>query len=267
MATSGARPDRTVSRAEPTPPQYPIESVDNALRLLLLFQERRSIRLTDASSYLEVASSTAHRLLSMLQWRGFVRQNAETRAYEPGPALSSIAFAILRKVDARERARPVLHSLHEKFDETVHFVRLEGANVNFIDAIESTRALRVGARTGRLLPAHATSTGKAMLSLLTVTQLHALYPGEHLEQLTSRTIATRTELERALQTVRRRGYAVSDQEGEEGVTSVAVPVATETETLYAINVALPAQRMTKALSKEIADCLVEAAYELRTLLI
>ena len=61
-------------------PQYPIESVDNALRLLLLFAEQPRIRLTDASSYLGVASSTAHRLLAMLQYRGFVRQEMPSRA-------------------------------------------------------------------------------------------------------------------------------------------------------------------------------------------
>ena len=70
-------------------PRYPIESVDNALRLLVLFAEQPRIRLTDASAYLEVASSTAHRLLSMLQYRGFVQQDA-TRAYEPGPVLRGL---------------------------------------------------------------------------------------------------------------------------------------------------------------------------------
>lgn len=65
MSASRAEDD---SRYGP-PPQYPIESVDNALRLLLLFETRPSIRLTDASKYLGVASSTAHRLMGMLLYR------------------------------------------------------------------------------------------------------------------------------------------------------------------------------------------------------
>ena len=60
-------------------PQYPIESVDNALKVLLLLGEEPKLRLTDVSRYLGVASSTAHRLLAMLQYRGFVRQDAATR--------------------------------------------------------------------------------------------------------------------------------------------------------------------------------------------
>ncbi|WP_075509353.1 helix-turn-helix domain-containing protein [Mycobacterium ostraviense] len=57
-------------------PQYPIESVDNALKLLLLLGERPEIRLSEATRYLGVASSTAHRLLAMLTYRGFVRRDA-----------------------------------------------------------------------------------------------------------------------------------------------------------------------------------------------
>lgn len=61
-------------------PRYPIESVDKALRILLLFNGQKSIRLTDVSRQLEVASSTAHRLLAALQYRGFVRQTRAPRS-------------------------------------------------------------------------------------------------------------------------------------------------------------------------------------------
>lgn len=67
-------------------PQYPIGSVDRALKLLLLLGEQPQIRLTDAAKHLGVASSTAHRLLAMLQYRGFVRQDPVSKAYHPGPA-------------------------------------------------------------------------------------------------------------------------------------------------------------------------------------
>jgi DNA-binding IclR family transcriptional regulator len=73
-------------------PQYPIASVDNALRLILLLGEHSEIRLTEASEYLGVASSTAHRLLAMLQYRGFVRQDPRTKVYQSGAALTNVAF-------------------------------------------------------------------------------------------------------------------------------------------------------------------------------
>jgi IclR family acetate operon transcriptional repressor len=252
---------------EPRPPQYPIESVDNALRLLLLFAERPRIRLTDASSYLGVASSTAHRLLAMLQYRGFVRQNAASRAYEPGPALSTISAAMVRQMDVRARARPVLERLNAELDETIHLGRLEGRAAHFLDSIESSRAVRVGSRIGRSMPAHCTSTGKAMLSMLTVEEIRVLYPSERLKGITESSLTSRTALERDLETIRRRGFALSNQESEEGVSSIAVPVKSASGVLYAINASLPVQRMSTASRSRIAAVLADAAEELSALLV
>lgn len=249
------------------PPQYPIESVDNALRVLLLFEEQAQVRLTEASSYLGVASSTAHRLMAMLQYRGFVRQNPATRAYEPGPALSSIALGIMGRLDVRATARPLLERLHREFAETVHFGRLEGQSVHFIDSIEGTRAVRVGSRAGRSLPAHTTSTGKAMLSLLDRDALHALYPAVELDALTEHSLTDRSLLEQELERIRKRGFATSDEESEEGVVSVAVPIRGMSGVLYALNVSVPKHRMTKTLRSEIATSLLQVGKELSGILV
>lgn len=257
---------RTAPQVSPRP-QYPIESVDNALRLLLLFAEQPRIRLTEASAYLGVASSTAHRLLAMLQYRGFVRQDPVSRAYEPGAALSTIAFSMVRSLDVRARVRPVLERLNADLQETVHLGRLEGRQVHFLDAIESGRAVRVGSRLGRSLPAHVTSTGKAMLSQLTHEELHALYPTEELEPTTERSLTSRIALERDLQLTRRRGYAVSNQESEEGVTSLAVPIASPSGVRYALNASLPTSRMSAATRAHVASALTAAAQELAALLV
>lgn len=249
------------------PPQYRIESVDNALRLLLLFETQPSIRLTDASHFLGVASSTAHRLLGMLQYRGFVRQNPSTKAYEPGQALSSIAVAIRRQVDIRTLVHPVLERLFESTGETVHFGKLEGTSTHFIDAIESARAVRVASRQGLTLPANCTATGKAMLSRLSNEQLRKLYPQEELPGLTKGSITTRTELERALEIIRKTGYATSQEESEDGVTSAAAAVVSPSGGCFGINVSVPAHRMTDQLRVELGTKLQEAAAEIEGLLV
>lgn len=239
-------------------PQYPIESVDNALRLLWLLSARRSLRLTEASQYLDVASSTAHRLLAMLQYRGFVRQNPTTRAYEPGPSFDRIAFALLRRLDIREQARPAMDQLHEATAETIHLGTLEGDSVRFLESIESPQAVRVGSRAGRSMPAHCTSTGKAMLAGLTDDQLLALYPNDELPRLTSHTVATRTELMTELTAIRRRGYAFSNEESEDGVCSVAAAVPGAPNPV-ALNVSVPVNRMTAKLRKELACMAIDGA--------
>lgn len=165
-------------------PQYPIESVDNALRLVLLLGERPEIRLTEASEYLQVASSTAHRLLSMLQYRGFIRQDPVSRAYLPGSALTRVASAVSARMDVPRTAGPILRQLSNELQETVHVGMLDGGMVRFIAAAESPSAVRVASRLGKTMPAHCTSTGKVMLAELSDEEVHALYPDPNLVQLT-----------------------------------------------------------------------------------
>jgi DNA-binding IclR family transcriptional regulator len=235
-------------------PQYPIESVDNALKILLLLGERSELRLTEVAEYLGVASSTAHRLLAMLQYRGFVRQERRSKAYLPGTSLTGVAFSILQRFDVRETLHPFLVELNKETAETVHVAVLDSSTVRFIDAVESPRAVRVASRLGQSMPAHCTSSGKAMLAALPTEQLHQLYPREDLPGLTDRSIRSRTALEREFVTIRRRGYATSSEESEEGVSSIAVAFPPERSALrLAFNTAVPLGRMNRADVKRIGE--------------
>lgn len=227
------------------PPAYPISSVDNALRLLLLFREQRSVRLTDACKYLDVAHSTAHRLLAMLTYHGFVQQEAGSRAYIAGPALIDVGLAVVRTLDVREEARGALERLSEEFDETTHLAVLEGAMVRYLESVEGSRALRVTQRTGRLSPAHCTSVGKAMLAAMTEDQFLDTYPADvsELEVSTPESIATHADLVREIHETRERGYAVNRGESEEGVGSVAIAFRDIHGRLAGIAVAAPLSRL------------------------
>lgn len=260
---AGAVSDATATAAPM--PQYPIESVDNALKVLLLLGEQSELRLTEVATYLGVATSTAHRLLAMLQYRGFIRQEARSKTYLPGTALTGVAFAILQRLDVRETLRPFLVKLQAELEETVHLGILDGATVRFIDAIESPKAVRVGSRLGKSMPANCTSTGKAMLSQLQPEDVRRLYPHEDLDGLTPNSIRSRTDLELELEAIRRRGYATSNEESEESVASVAVALPAGTSPMsLALNVSVPVIRMTRADSQRIGELLCGIVEEAAT---
>jgi len=242
-----------VTTAEPgadhgarTPPAYPIASVDNALRLLRLLADQPRVRLSQASEHLGVAVSTAHRLLAMLAYHGFVRQDPDSRAYLAGPALVEIGLAAVRQLDIRALARPVLEDLAAALGETVHLTVLEGGDVRYLDAVESSRALRVTARTGSVLAANCTASGKALLAGLPDAEVAARFAGRAaLPALTGRSITRRSPLLAELRAVRERGFAVNREESEEGVASVAVPVPGPRELpVAALAVSGPVSRMT-----------------------
>lgn len=244
-------------------PQYPIASVDNALRLILLLGERPEIRLTDASAYLGVASSTAHRLFAMLQYRGFVRQDPHTKVYQSGAALTNIAFSLLSKLDVRTRARPILERLNEEVKETVHLGVLDGSMVRFVDAIESPRPVRVASRMGKAMYAHCTSTGRAILAQLPDSEIFKLYPENDLPQMTTSSISNRDALVEELERIRQRGYAIQREESEEGVSSVSMAITSNLiPSRFAINISVPTTRMTATKIKEIASVLTLASDEM-----
>ena len=161
-------------------PSYPISSVDNALRLLGLFSDRKQVRVADASRELNVANSTAHRLMQMLKYRNYVRQDPDSKAYLPGPELVRIGLAVVAQSDIRAIARPYLEQLVADVGETVHLVELQGDQVIFLDSVESPRILRISSRTGASLPAYATASGKALLASLDDVQLDEVIPREKL---------------------------------------------------------------------------------------
>lgn len=244
-------------------PQYPIESVDNALKLLLLLGERPEIRLTEATRYLGVASSTAHRLLAMLAYRGFVRQDPVSKAYRPGPALTGVAFAIFGRLDIGRVAAATLREVSEQLGETTHVGMLDGAGVRFVAAVEGPTAVRVASRLGRTMPAHTTSTGKVLLAQLSEPELEQLLPDERLDAITGRSIVTRTALRQELSRIREHGYATNREESEDGVASVAVVIPTRAPGLrLALNAAAPVHRLPKSRHPAVAAVLAGAAQQL-----
>jgi len=227
-------------------PNYPIASVDRALRLLLLVGARSRVRLSDASRELGVAHSTAHRLLAMLVLHGFVRQE-DDHVYVPGPALAALGRAGTREADLRALARPIVDELAAATDETVHLSVLDGRMIRYLHGVESTRMLRIGLRTGRAVPAHYTAAGKALLAALPARQVARLVAGVELEAATRRSVTDPRALARQLARIRRLGYAACQGESEEDVASIAVAVRDGTgRAVAAINVAAPAGRMDAA---------------------
>jgi len=244
-------------------PAYPIESVDKALTLLLLLRERRALTVSEAGRELGVAASTAHRLLAMLQYRGFVAQDPATKAYTLGPVLAELGLAAVRGMDIRAQARPVMERLVAEVGETVHLGVLRGTDVLFLESVESARALRVADRTGMTLPAHASAVGKALLADLPVEQRYMLYPDATLPAFRPNTITSRADLDQALATVRERGYATNADESEVGVSGVAAPIRDSTgQVRAALTVSAPTSRLTEAEIAAIAPATIRAAAEI-----
>lgn len=226
-------------------PKYPIESVDNVLRLLLMVAQQRQVRVSEASAELGTAVSTAHRLLAMLAHHGFVVQDPDTKAYKAGRVLLRIGLSSVNSLDIRTLLRPFLEELRDETEETVHVAILQGNEVLFVDCAESPMALRVTSRVGTLMWAHCTSIGKAWLACESDDFLRGLYPSPKLPALTPNSITSRAALMTELAEVRQRGYAHNEGESEVGVGSVSAAVCDHHgKPVASISVSVPLARMT-----------------------
>ena len=238
-------------------PAYPIGSVANALRLLVLFREHPSLRVSDASEELGVARSTAHRLLAMLTSYGLVQQEQRTKAYHAGPVLLQLGLAAVQHDDVVLTVlHPFVRELSEAVGETAHVVVLEGANCRFVDSVESNNALRTTARNGYVYLAHATSGGKALLAALDDEELLRLYPQPWLPPLNERTNTSRNELFKELDHIRAVGYATNFGESEAGVSAVAMAQTTRSGAVsVALAVSAPESRLPESRVPEMVAAL------------
>lgn len=204
---------------------YTIESLDTGLRLMRLFLTHDTLTVSEAAGLLSVGRSTAHRVLSTLEGRGFAIRDSSGRGYSAGPELVRLGRPAGFGTTVRERLGAVLEDALRRTGETVQSTALIGDRIIVTDGRECPHPVRVMPEVGGTHPAHATSGGKTLLSRMTTEQVCALYPYEELPGVTPTTLTSRSALLTELAEIRVRGFAVSRGESVRGMHTVAVPLA------------------------------------------
>lgn len=244
---------------------YPIESVENASRVLLMLRTQRVLRVSAVASELEIARSSAHRLLNTLLSLGLLRQDPTTRTYGPGAQLIQIGVAVIGATDLRAEARPVIEKLSHQVGETVHLIVLDGSSIVFLDGVEGRHAVRAAVRAGDRAPAHASAAGKVLLAPLTSAQLQERYPGSRLKGGTDSAIGSRRALERELKQVREDGYAMNKGESEFGLHAISAPIYDSAgKVRAALSISGPSERLTVSKLVQLTSVIHAAAADVGT---
>ena len=220
-----------------------VQSVSRAVDLLEALSDGEERGVTELGKHLRVHKATASRLLATLAQRRLVYRNPSTDKYRLGLGLIHLAGLAMASLDLVEQARPILESLAVQTRETVNLAVLDGDRVMHLDQIAGTRSIVSVSWVGRRTPPHCTSNGKVLLAFLDAPERDRLLTSP-LELLTKNTITNRRKLDRQLTEVRRRGYARTIEELEEGLNAVAAPVrSAEGDVVAAVSVGGPAFRM------------------------
>jgi IclR family acetate operon transcriptional repressor len=245
-----------------------VQSVSRAIAILKSFTHEKPERgVGELSRELRLHKSTVSRLASTLERGGLLSRNPETRRYRLGIDLIGLAARVVSYLDVREIASPVLRQLSEDCQESVNLAILDppvegsdskGQVVNLVQFVPPKRQVKNIGRVGRRLCTHCTAAGKVLLAHLPEAVLEQTLPSR-LERFTPRTITNAAQLRQELEAVREQGYAVAQEELEEGLNAIACPIYDHNgQVIAAASVSGPAYRVTPESLPLLAVQLVEA---------
>ena len=216
-----------------------LKSVGSALDVMECFATDGELGVSDIARRLGVAKSTAHRLLQTLASRGFVEQDAHSGQYRLGLHVYELGELALARNQLRHVALPFLRQVATATGLTVNLSVTDGPDVIFVERIENMDGVRILGHFGRRLPAHTTSSGKAISawnSQADAARRRAGFPPR-----VSKTVRTEADWDRCLEHVRKVGYAVSHSESFDGASSVAVPVIVRRQAIASVSVFGPTE--------------------------
>jgi DNA-binding IclR family transcriptional regulator len=240
---------------------YPgTQAVRRAMKVLRVFTgSRPELGLSEVARVAGLNKTTVFRLLSAFEGEGFVQRAPEGGAYRLGPELTALGLRALGATDLLFAAQSELRALAEATQETANLDVLVGREVLILEEAVGGRVLKSVSELGARFPAHATSTGKALLAFLPEEERQEFLRSP-LRKLTPKTLCDPEALRRELRRIRSRGYATMREELENGHAAVGVPVVgADGRALAALSVAGPSTRLTPRRMSDIAPRLLAAA--------
>ncbi len=244
--------------------RYRIQSVERAVAILNAFSaEEPELGVTELADRLDLHKSTVHRFLVNLEAAGLVERNRLTARYRLGLRIFELGGLVLQQMSLWDEALPFLEGLVRDSGETGHLAVLDGGEAVYIEKVEARKALRIPSAIGRGYPAHATSLGKLLLAHLTADARDLVLAERGLARCTPNTITGRDRLNTELDLIRSQGFAVDDEEYEEGLRCIGAPIVGHTgHVVAAIGIGGPVTRVTPRRVGELAELVMSAAASL-----
>jgi IclR family pca regulon transcriptional regulator len=227
--------------AEARAPHF-VQSFERGLAVIRAFDaEHPALTLSEVARACELTRAAARRFLLTLADLGYV--HTDGRRFRLSPRVLELGYSYLSSYTLPQIAEPHLEQLVARVRESSSLCVLDGDDIVYVARVPTRRIMSASITVGTRFPAYVTSVGRVILAHLPDEDVEARLARAELKPLTPRTVATPQALRTELRRVRRQGYAVVDQELEEGLRSVAAPVRDrDGEVVAAVNIAVHAGR-------------------------
>lgn len=240
-----------------------VQSLERGLAVIRAFSaDHPRLTLSEVARTTGMTRAAARRFLLTLVQLGYVR--AEGREFFLRPRVLDLGYAYLSGLTLTEVAQPHLEAFVGKVHESSSVSVLDGDDIVYIARVPTKRIMAVVIAVGTRFPAYAASMGRVLLASLPPNELDEYLDRVKLVPFTTRTITDKDELRAALTTVRQQGYALIDQELEDGLRSAAAPLhGLDGAVMAAVNVSVRTSRANvQQLEKEFVPPLLETAAQI-----
>src|SRR5215469_1367010 len=235
---------RQAVTGDATPDGDFVQSLERGLSVIRAFDaDHPQLTLSEVAAVTGLSRAAARRFLHTLVRLGYVHNNAGR--FSLRPRILELGYAYLSSLTLPEVAMPHLEELVEQVRESSSVSELDGEDVVYIARVPTKRIMRVTISVGTRFPAYATSMGRVLLAARDDEWLEKYLATVNLHGLTGHTITSPGALRQELRKIRSRGWAMVDQELEEGVRSIAAPIRdAEGRAIAAVNISAHAGRRT-----------------------
>ncbi|MEO8081368.1 MAG: IclR family transcriptional regulator [Caldimonas sp.] len=192
-----------------------------------------------------LSKPTVHRICAFLTSAGFLSRDFEPGMFTIGPVFRKLAFDALTSRYEQGLRHAVLAGMADEVGETCNLTTLDGTEIVYLDRVEARWPLRLTLDIGNHIPIHCCASGKLFLALMKPHARASLLDRLAFEKITLKTIVDRRRFETELETIRKSGYALDDEEFIDGMVAIALPVRDDTDEICAtISVHAPTVRMS-----------------------
>ncbi|MEM7709501.1 MAG: HTH-type transcriptional regulator BhcR [Pseudomonadota bacterium] len=242
--------------------QNTIKALDRAMHVLSALSQLESATLTNLAEVTGDPTASVYRVLVTLQAHGIVELDPSDQTWHVGPGAFQIGSAFLRRTSLIDRAREPMRDLMEATGETANLGIHRGGEVLFVSQIETHAPIRAFFPPGTRADLHASGIGKVLLAAMSQARRATLLPAT-LPGYTARTIADHDALEADLAMIAARGYALDDEERNEGMRCIAAPVRNlHGEVIAGLSISGPTARVTRERTEALSRRIMAAANDL-----
>lgn len=265
-STDGGSTDGGSTDGEPAAAGAPardsdfVQSLDRGLAVIRAFgPERERLSLSEVARATGLTRAAARRFLLTLVKLGYVRSDG--RAFSLRPRVLELGYAYLSGLALPEVAMPHLEDLSAKLHESTSISVLDGHQIVYVARVPTRRIMTVAISVGTRFPAYATSMGRVLLAAMSQQEFEQYLAEATFDAFTAQTETDPEGLRQIMRDVARQGYAIVDQELEEGLRAIAVPIRGASGSVTAaLNVSAHARRLTpEAMRAELLPSMLETA--------